>query len=168
MCAHVCVYVYVIDFKFPNQTKSGLLTLSKACTTKLMIITGSRNWHDQKFPFIVKEGYWEPGHHLTYCLLAYSVHFNHCAVLVVKNLPGNAGSARDSDLIHGLERFPWSRKWQPTPVYLAWKFSWTEEPGRLQSTGPQVKCEVKAVQSCQTLCNPMDFSLPVSSIHGIL
>ena len=89
---------------------------------------------------------------------------------MVKNLPGNAGNASDPDLIPGLERFPWSRKWQPTPVYLAWKISWTEEPGGLQSTGPQVKCEVKAAQSCPTLCDPMDTwgSLPVSSIHGIL
>ena len=30
-----------------------------------------------------------------------------------------------------------------------------------------VKCsEVKAAQSCQTLCNPMDYSLPGTSVHG--
>ena len=27
------------------------------------------------------------------------------------------------------------RQWQPTPVFLAWKIPWTEEPGRLQSMG---------------------------------
>ena len=27
------------------------------------------------------------------------------------------------------------RQWQPTPVPLAWKILWTEEPGRLQSMG---------------------------------
>ena len=27
------------------------------------------------------------------------------------------------------------RQWQPTPVTLAWKIPWTEEPGRLQSMG---------------------------------
>ena len=26
----------------------------------------------------------------------------------------------------------------------------------------------KLLQSCPTLCNPMDFSLPGSSVHGIL
>ena len=26
----------------------------------------------------------------------------------------------------------------------------------------------KLLQSCQTLCNPMDYSLPDSSVHGIL
>ena len=36
-------------------------------------------------------------------------------VSVVKNLPVNAG---DSGLIPGSERFPWRRKWQPTPVFL--------------------------------------------------
>ena len=31
----------------------------------------------------------------------------------------------------------WRRKWQPYSSILAWKISWTEEPGRLQSTGSQ-------------------------------
>ena len=29
----------------------------------------------------------------------------------------------------------WSRKWQPTPVFLPGKIPWTEEPGRLQPIG---------------------------------
>ena len=37
---------------------------------------------------------------------------------VVKNPPGNAGDIRDAGSIPGLERFPWRRKWQPTPVFL--------------------------------------------------
>ena len=32
----------------------------------------------------------------------------------------------------------------------------------------QVKVKRLAAQSCLTLCNPMDCSLPVSSVHGIL
>ena len=32
----------------------------------------------------------------------------------------------------------------------------------------QVKVKLLAAQSCPTLCNPMDCSLPVSSVHGIL
>jgi len=39
-------------------------------------------------------------------------------VLVVKNLPANAGDLRDEDSIPGLGRSPWSRKWQPTLVFL--------------------------------------------------
>ena len=38
-----------------------------------------------------------------------------------KNLPALLGSARnvgDSVSIPGSERFPWRRKWQPTPVFL--------------------------------------------------
>ena len=35
-------------------------------------------------------------------------------VLAVKKLPANAGGARDAGWIPGLEKFPWSRKWQPT------------------------------------------------------
>ena len=41
---------------------------------------------------------------------------------VIKNLPVNAGDARDVGLIPGLGRFPWSRKWQPTPVFSPGKF----------------------------------------------
>ena len=38
---------------------------------------------------------------------------------VVKNPPVNA---RDTGSITGSERFPWRRKWQPTPVFLPRKF----------------------------------------------
>ena len=37
---------------------------------------------------------------------------------MVKNLPGNAG---DMGSIPGLGRFPWSKKWQPAPVFLPGK-----------------------------------------------
>ena len=36
----------------------------------------------------------------------------------VKNLPTHVG---DVGLIPGLGRFPWKRKWQPTPVFLPGK-----------------------------------------------
>ena len=38
---------------------------------------------------------------------------------VVKNPPADAG---DVGLIPELGRFPWRRKWQPTPVFLPRKF----------------------------------------------
>ena len=53
---------------------------------------------------------------------------------VVKNSPANA---RDRGLIPGYGRSPWRRKWQPTPVFLPGKISYTEEPGGLQSMGSQ-------------------------------
>ena len=56
---------------------------------------------------------------------------------MVKNPPANEGDVRDADLIPGLERFPWRRKWQPTPVFLPRESPWTEEPGGLQSIGSQ-------------------------------
>ena len=33
---------------------------------------------------------------------------------------------------------PWSRKWQPTPVFLSAKIPWTEEPGGLYSRRSQI------------------------------
>ena len=38
---------------------------------------------------------------------------------MVKNLPANAG---DVGLIPGSGKFPWRRKWQPTPVFLPGEF----------------------------------------------
>ena len=40
---------------------------------------------------------------------------------MVKNLPASAGDAGDTGSIPGLGRFPWRRKWQPTPVFLPGK-----------------------------------------------
>ena len=34
-----------------------------------------------------------------------------------------------------LAQYVWRRQWHPTPVPLAWKIPWMEEPGRLQSMG---------------------------------
>ena len=43
---------------------------------------------------------------------------------MVKNPPPNTRDARDIGLIPGSGRFPWHRKWQPTPVFLPGKFHW--------------------------------------------
>ena len=40
---------------------------------------------------------------------------------VVKNLPANAGDARDW-FNPWVGKMPWSRKWQPIPVFLPGKF----------------------------------------------
>ena len=44
-------------------------------------------------------------------------------VPVIKNPPGNAEDIRDVGSIPGLGRFPWRRKWQPTPLFLPGKFN---------------------------------------------
>ena len=41
---------------------------------------------------------------------------------MVKNLSATEGDTRDMASILELGRFPWSRKWQPTPVFLPGKF----------------------------------------------
>ena len=50
---------------------------------------------------------------------------------VVKNPPANAG---DAGSIPGSGRFPWRRKWQPTPLFLPGKSHEIEEPGGLYSS----------------------------------
>ena len=50
---------------------------------------------------------------------------------MVKNLPANAGDARDSGSIIGSDRSP--EEMAIHPSFLAWKVPWTEEPGVLQS-----------------------------------
>ena len=65
---------------------------------------------------------------------------------------------------------------------LAWRISLTEEPGRLQfmesqrvgynwvvnTIYPAAAATAKSLQSCPTLCNPIDGSPPSSPIPGIL
>ena len=57
-------------------------------------------------------------------------------VLVVKNLPANAGDVRDAGLIPGLGRFL-EEGMATLSSILAWRVPWTEEPGGLQSVGSQ-------------------------------
>ena len=70
---------------------------------------------------------------------------------------GKYRDTRDAFLILGLRRaISWSRKWQPTPVFLAWEIPWAEEPGRLQSIGSQrVGCNwawiTKSLHNCYSL-----------------
>ena len=52
--------------------------------------------------------------------------------LVVKNLPAKAGVIRDTGLMPGSGRSPGGGHGNH-PSILAWRISWTEEPGELQS-----------------------------------
>ena len=51
---------------------------------------------------------------------------------MVKNLPANAGDTRDVGSIMGWED-PLEEEMATHSSFLAWKISWTEEPGRLWS-----------------------------------
>ena len=60
-------------------------------------------------------------------------------------------------------------RWQPTRLPRPW-----DSPGKNTGVGchfllqcMKVKCESEVAQSCPTLSNPMDCSLPGSSVHGI-
>ena len=55
-------------------------------------------------------------------------------VLVVKNLPANAGDVRDTVQSLGQED-PLEKGMATHSGILAWRIPWTEESGRLQSTG---------------------------------
>ena len=59
-------------------------------------------------------------------------------------------------------------RWQPTRLCLPW-----DSPGKNAGVGfhfllqcMKVKSESEVAQSCPTLCDPMDCSLPGSSVHG--
>jgi len=57
-----------------------------------------------------------------------------------------------------------------TSIYssiLAWKITWTEEPGGLWSVAAAA-ATAKSLQPCPTLCDPIDSSPPGSSVPGIL
>ena len=54
----------------------------------------------------------------------------------VKNLPANAGDARDAGLIPGSGRFLEEEIATHSSI-LSWKIPWAVEPGELQSMGSQ-------------------------------
>ena len=55
---------------------------------------------------------------------------------MLKHPPANAGTAGDMDSIPGLED-SLEEEMATHSSILAWEIPWTEEPGRLQSTGSQ-------------------------------
>ena len=54
-----------------------------------------------------------------------------------KNPPAKAGATGDLSSISGSGRSPGGRNGNLAPVFFAWKISWREEPGGLQSMGSQ-------------------------------
>ena len=59
----------------------------------------------------------------------------HILRLKSKESAHNEGDRGDIGLIPGSGRFPWRRKMATHSSILAWKFPWTEEPGRLGPWG---------------------------------
>ena len=58
---------------------------------------------------------------------------------MVKNLPANPGDVGDAGKSLGQE-YPLKKDMATHSSILAWKISWTEEPGRIQSMGlPRVR-----------------------------
>ena len=55
-------------------------------------------------------------------LLQYTYYLGFPGGVVVKNLPANAGDARDVDVSSWVGKIPWRRAWQPTSVFLPGKF----------------------------------------------
>ena len=49
----------------------------------------------------------------------------------------NPPAVQETGFSPWVEKIPWRRAWQPTPILLLGEFPWTEEPGGLQSTGSQ-------------------------------
>ena len=55
---------------------------------------------------------------------------------MVENPPANAGDMR---LLPWVEKIPWRRAWQPTPVFLAGESPRTKKPGERQFIGSQTE-----------------------------
>ena len=64
---------------------------------------------------------------------------------MVKNLPANTGDIRDTGSVAELGRSPGEGNGTCSSI-LAWRISWTEEPGGLQSMGSQ-RADVTEVTS---------------------
>ena len=111
---------------------------------------------------------------------------------MVKNLPANAGDTGDAGLIPGLGRSPGEEHGNPLqytclenpPDREAWwaavhgvtkESDTTEQLNNNNNNDKMVRTcrsemmsESEVTQSCLTLCDPVDYSLAGSSVHGIL
>ena len=86
-------------------------------------------------------------------------------VPVVKKLPANAGDIRDTGSIPGSGKFPGGGHGNPL------QYSCLENPrdrGAWWAMVHAAAAAAKSLQSCLTLCDPMDYNPPASSVHGIL
>ena len=83
---------------------------------------------------------------------------------MVKNLPADAGDVKFDPLVR---KIPWRRKWQPTPVFLPGKSHRQRSLVGYSPWGRKSESVSEVTQSCSTVCNPMECSLPSSSVHGI-
>ena len=97
-----------------------------------------------------------------------------------------AGASQEAQTVKNLPakketwEIPWRREWQSTPAFLLGKFHGQRSLAgyilwgckRLEGDLPtkqqrELLC-VLVAQSCLTICDPMDCSLPGSSVRGIL
>ena len=87
-----------------------------------------------------------------------------------------------------VEKIPWRRKWRLTSIFLPWKFNRLRNPesyspnglresdmterlsmhARQKSLNKNKVAAAKSLQSCPTLCDPIDGSPPGSRVPGIL
>ena len=69
-------------------------------------------------------------------------------------------------------KIPWRRKWQTTPVFLPGKChgqrAWRAKFHEIIRVGHNLAAAAESLQSCPTLCDPIDGSPPGSPIPGIL
>ena len=101
-------------------------------------------------------------------ILANPIYIYRCCV-ITQDFPGgsdgkeSACQCRRPGFSPWVGKIPWRREWLPAPVSLPGKFH-----GQRSLVGYIVHEWVSEVtQSCLTLCDPMDCSLPSSSVHGI-
>ena len=77
-------------------------------------------------------------------------------------------------MIPGSGRSPGERKWQPTPAFLlgeshGQRRAWQATVYRVaKSRTRPAAAAAKSLQSCPTLCNPIDDSPPGPAVPGIL
>ena len=90
-----------------------------------------------------------------------------CVCFIFDFLLPNLGRSGNSDLFYflGLQNhFAWWLQPWNSKTFIPWKENY-DKPRKIKKKEKKVKLLV--VQSYLTICNPMDYSLPGSSVHGI-
>ena len=157
-------------------TSHGFLICLSACNTKCFVVitrfkhtAGQIIFSKTQELLLVKKPDWiyrisrccvPPP--LTSALLRISVMFSFCRASLVAKMVKRLPTMRETRVQSLGREDPLEKETAPHSSTLAWKIPWTEEPDRLQSA----KSAAKLLQSCPTLCDPIDGSPPGSPVPG--
>ena len=102
----LCIYLFIFFFKDSTQKSYslGAFPRQEVLFSSFLLLLLNASCYKCSFPLVT------------------SLNWASQVVLVVKNLPANAGDSKRQEFDPWIRKIPWNRKWQPIPIFLPGKF----------------------------------------------